>query len=122
MDSFATIAIAAVGGLVPSLVTAVLTNGTLFLLDRLKLIFMLCQLMTAFGSRAVFRISKKHSEEKFSLDSFMMAGILSAFTNGIFGSLFAVSYHYNLTAIEQGIFFVTNNFIAANLAGGNICM
>ena len=118
MDSFATIAVAAVAGLAPSLVVAVLTNGTLFLMGRLKLIFILCQLMTALGSALVFGIAKKRGEEKFTLDSFMNAGILSAVTNGIFGSLFAAAYHYNLTAIEQGIFFVSGNVIFANLAGG----
>lgn len=118
MDSFATIAIAAMGGFVPSIIVAILTNGTLLLLGRLKLIFILCQLMTALGSSFIFALTKKNGEEKISLDSFMMAGILSAFTNGIFGSLFAAFYHYNLTAIEQGILFVTNNVIAANLIGG----
>lgn len=118
MDSFATIAIAAIGGFVPSIIVALLTNGTLFLLGRLKLIFILCQIMTALGSSFIFALTKKNGEEKISLDSFMMAGILSAFTNGIFGSLFAAFYHYNLTAIEQGILFVTNNVIAANLIGG----
>lgn len=118
MDSFATIAIAAMGGFVPSAIVALFTNGTLFLLGRLKLIFILCQLMTALGSSFIFALTKKNGEEKISLDSFMMAGILSAFTNGIFGSLFAAFYHYNLTAIEQGILFVTNNVIAANLIGG----
>lgn len=118
MDSFATIAIAAMGGFVPSIIVAILTNGTLFLLGRLKLIFILCQIMTALGSSFIFALTKKNGEEKISLDSFMMAGILSAFTNGIFGSLFAAFYHYNLTAIEQGILFVTNNVIAANLIGG----
>lgn len=118
MDSFATIAIAAMGGFVPSVIVAILTNGTLFLLGRLKLIFILCQMMTALGSSFIFSLAKKNGEEKISLDSFMMAGFLSAFTNGIFGSLFAAFYHYNLTAIEQGILFVTNNVIAANLIGG----
>lgn len=118
MDSFATIAIAAMGGFVPSIIVAILTNWTLLLLGRLKLIFILCQLMTALGSSFIFALTKKNGEEKISLDSFMMAGILSAFTNGIFGSLFAAFYHYNLTAIEQGILFVTNNVIAANLIGG----
>lgn len=118
MYSFATIAIAAMGGFVPSIIVAILTNGTLLLLGRLKLIFILCQLMTALGSSFIFALTKKNGEEKISLDSFMMAGILSAFTNGIFGSLFAAFYHYNLTAIEQGILFVTNNVIAANLIGG----
>lgn len=118
MDSFATIAIAAMGGFVPSVIVATLTNWTLFLLGRLKLIFILCQLMTALGSAVIFALAKKNGEEKISLDSFLTAGILSAFTNGIFGSLFAAFYHYNLTAIEQGILFVTNNVIAANLIGG----
>ncbi|MDD6968409.1 MAG: ATP-binding protein [Treponema sp.] len=118
MDSFATIAIASMGGFVPSIIVAILTNGTLFLLGRLKLIFILCQMMTALGSSFIFSLAKKNGEEKISLDSFMMAGFLSAFTNGIFGSLFAAFYHYNLTAIEQGILFVTNNMIAANLIGG----
>lgn len=118
MDSFATIAIAAMGGFVPSVIVATLTNWILFLLGRLKLIFILCQLMTALGSAVIFALAKKNGEEKICLDSFMTAGILSAFTNGIFGSLFAAFYHYNLTAIEQGILFVTNNVIAANLIGG----
>ena len=118
MDSFATIAIASMGGFVPSIIVAILTNGTLFLLGRLKLIFILCQMMTALGSSFIFSLAKKNGEEKISLDSFMMAGFLSAFTNGIFGALFAAFYHYNLTAIERGILFVTNNVIAANLIGG----
>ena len=50
MDSFATIAVAAISGLVPAIFVAVLTNGTLFLFGQLKLIFVLCQLMTAVGS------------------------------------------------------------------------
>ena len=118
MDSFATIAVAAVGGFVPAVIVALVTNGTLFCLGRLKLIFILCQLMTAVGSWAIFRLAKKNGEEKFSLDSFMFAGILSSISNGIFGSLFAAFYHYNLTAIEKGILFVTDNVIAANLIGG----
>ena len=125
MDSFATIAVAAISGLVPAIFVAVLTNGTLFLFGQLKLIFVLCQLMTAVGSWLVFRIAKnktiyvyKGGLKRFSLDSFMFAGILSAFTNGIFGSLFAAMYHYNLTAIEQGIFLVTGNTLFANLLGG----
>ena len=118
MDSFATIVAAAVGGLVPSLITAILTNGTLFLIGRLKLLFILCQIMTAFGSWFIFRMSRKTGEQKFSLDSFMFAGIISAVTNGIFGSSFAAFYHYNLTAIEQGILLVTKNIIISNLLGG----
>lgn len=118
MDSFATIVAAAVGGLVPSLITAILTNGTLFLIGRLKLLFILCQIMTAFGSWFIFRMSRKTGEQKFSLDSFMLAGIISAVTNGIFGSSFAAFYHYNLTAIEQGILLVTKNIIISNLLGG----
>lgn len=39
MDSFATIAITAAGSFLTSIITAILTNGTLFLLGRLKLIF-----------------------------------------------------------------------------------
>lgn len=120
MDSFATIAVAAVGGLLPSLAVAILTNGTLFLLGHLKLIFILCQLMTAAGSFFIFKFAKKRGEVKFSLDSFMLCGILSAVTNGIFGSLFAAAYHYNLTAIEQGLYLVTKNVIISNLAGGFI--
>lgn len=61
MDSFATIAVAAISGLVPAIFVAVLTNGTLFLFGQLKLIFVLCQLMTAVGSWLVFRIAKKQN-------------------------------------------------------------
>lgn len=118
MDSFATIATASIAGLIPALLVAVLTNGTLFLLGHLKAAFILCQLMTALGSYPVFKIAKRHGEKKLSLDSFMFVGILSAFTNGISGSLFAAMYNYNLSAIEQGIFLVTNNILFANLAGG----
>ena len=89
MDSFATIATASIAGLIPALLVAVLTNGTLFLLGHLKAAFILCQLMTALGSYLVFKFAKRHGEKKLSLDSFMFVGILSAFTNGISGSLFA---------------------------------
>lgn len=120
MDSFATIAIAAIAGCIPSILVAILTNGVLFLLGRLKFIFILCQLMTAIGSCFIFSNAKKHGEELFSLDSFMFSGILSAITNGIFGSLFAAFYHYNLTSIEQGLFLATKNIYFANLFGGFI--
>lgn len=118
MDSFATIAVAALAGFIPSVLVAILTNGTLFILGRLKLIFILCQIMTATGSWIVFKIARKRSQEKLSLDSFMLSGVISSFTNGIFGSLFAAMYHYNLTAIEQGIFLVTGKVLFANLTGG----
>lgn len=61
MDSFGTLAAAAVCGLAPSLAVAVLTNAALCALGRLKLIFMACQILTALGSHLVFKAARKRS-------------------------------------------------------------
>ncbi|MBP3710413.1 MAG: hypothetical protein J6I73_08450 [Treponema sp.] len=119
MDSFATIAAAAILGGAPAVLCALFTNGVLTLLGKLRLVFMVCQLMTAVFSWLIFSIERKRTEsEILSFDSFMQAGIASAVSNGIFGSIFAAMLHYNLTAIEQGILAATGTVIFANLMGG----
>lgn len=120
MDSIATIALASLCGFFPAVLGAFLTNLVITLLGKLKLIFCLCQILTACGACLVFYFRSKNETEEFSLDSFMFAGILSAFSNGILGSLFAAFMGYNLSPIEKGLYFLTDNIFAANLAGGFI--
>lgn len=127
MDSFATIAVSAAGGFVPSVLCALLTNGALTLLGRLHLVFMVCQVMTAVLSSLIFYAEKRSllignaqgtAVRTVDLDAFMKAGIASSVSNGIFGSVFAAVLHYNLTAVEQGILVATGNVTFANLMGG----
>lgn len=120
MDSIATIALASLCGFFPAVLGAFLTNLVITLLGKLKLIFCICQILTACGACFVFYFRCKNENEEFSLDSFMFAGILSAFSNGILGSVFAAVMGYNLSPIEKGLYFLTDNIFAANLAGGFI--
>ncbi len=120
MDSIATIALASLCGFFPAILGAFLTNLVLTLLGKLRLVFCICQILTAIGACVVFYFRHKTEAEGFSLDSFMFAGILSAFSNGILGSVFAAFMGYNLSPIEKGLYFLTNNIFVANLAGGFI--
>lgn len=120
MDSIATIALASLCGFFPAVLGAFLTNLVITLLGKLKLIFCICQILTACGACFVFYFRRKAESKEFSLDSFMFAGILSAFSNGILGSVFAAFMGYNLSPIEKGLYFLTDNIFAANLVGGFI--
>lgn len=120
MDSIATVALSAICGFFPAVLGAFLTNLVLTVLGKLRLIFCICHILTACGACLVFYFRRKSEAEEFSLDSFMFAGILSAFSNGILGSVFAAFMGYNLSPIEKGLYFLTDNIFVANLVGGFI--
>lgn|SRR5574344_1645758 len=119
LDSLLTI-LAAVYGLVPSLLVAVLSEILVVLYIHANPLYTICQLLTAVGAWLIFR--KK--ERPLSIDDFMWSGILSAVTNGYFGSLLSVHLYGGISAFSQvnnavqGLYAILRNMTAAVYIGG----
>jgi hypothetical protein len=76
--------------------------------------------MTAVGAWLIF----KYAEKPYKLEKFLQAGLVSALTNGIFGSVISQFVYGGNTTISQvdtvvqGVFTVCENITAAVYIGG----
>jgi|GEM_PF-348386 len=112
-DSWCTFTIAALFGLWPSLSVAVLTNTVLSLLGFRRWPLMLCHVLTALGAWAVFRRGRSRG-----LTAFLWAGLLSAVSNGIVGSILSYHIYSGLTKVNQ----IDNLVLAVQSACQNLSL
>ena len=117
LDSNLTIAVTFFCGLPYGLATAVLSNATLFIIDRKMIPFTLCHITTALLAHLVSVIAKKKGE-KIEMDSFIWAGILSAVSNAILGTVisdavFGSNTAENINNSVQAIYLAVPNLTFA---------
>ncbi len=116
LDSIATIAAAFLGGLVPAILTAMLTNGLMSLINKAPYLFAICHIMTAIFSATVFYAAEKKNPKRITICAFLFAGLLSAISNGIAGSAMSIAFCggrpdvFNRDMPSAGIYFVTQQF------------
>jgi len=129
LDSIMTISIVAVLGLVPGIICAALTNIALQIFNNVNIFFMSCHLCTVFLSYFIFQKAKKDNASqtgKISVTYFMYAGIASAISNAILGSILSVilfggnTPNPQVNNCVQGIYFVLENIDAATYIGGTV--
>ncbi len=96
LDSWCTFTGAALLGLWPSLLIAVLTNGLLSAFGFIRWPLMLCHILTALGACLIFRKGRSKG-----LTAFLWAGLLSAVTNGIVGSFLSDVIYAGVTKVSQ---------------------
>ncbi len=121
MDSIGTILIAALFGMIPAIMTAVLTNGLLIIFGLSYWAFLLCHLTTAVIAALVLQKSK-------TINSFLLVGILATITNTAIGSPYAIakalkesdawSTLLSIDNIHKGLYLATQNIIFSFIYGG----
>ena len=94
-DSCFTFTIAALCGLMPAVIMAIFTNTFLALLGIVGFPFMICHILTAVGAWLIFNYRGQN------LSCFLWAGLLSAITNGIIGSMISYLVFHGITTIGQ---------------------
>jgi hypothetical protein len=119
LDSVSIFTVAASIGTIPALITAALTNIILALAGKVKLPFIICNLLTALGAAWIFYRARGRA---LTLSDFLWAGILSALSNGIGGALIAGLLFGGATAAQianlvLGIFVADGNLSLAVLTG-----
>lgn len=95
LDSYCTFTIAALCGLLPAIITAIVSNLLLAIFGIVGLPFMFCHILTAIGAWLIFNYRGQN------LSRFLWAGLLSAITNGIFGSIISLFVFHGVTTIGQ---------------------
>lgn len=129
LDSIMTISIVALFGLVPGIICAVFTNIALQLFNNVNIFFVSCHLCTVFLSWIIFNSAKKNStdnKENISVTYFMYAGLASAVSNAILGSILSVilfggnTPNPQVNNCVQGIYFIFGNIDAATYIGGAV--
>ncbi len=122
LDSIMTIGVTALCGLVPGILCAVFSNGILFLLEYTLLPYMSCHILTAvlawlvfdFAERRIQRSSTFEKEKTYTIEYFLFAGLLSAFSNAFLGSVIFlyldnIKQQLNATPTIQDFFLITKN-------------
>lgn len=99
LDSVLTIGATSLCGLWAGIVTAVLSNGTLFIIDRNMIPFTLCHIATAVFARLVFSSERKR-KVALEIDSFIWAGLLSAVSNAVLGNVIS-DFVYGSNTVEN---------------------
>lgn len=127
LDSITTIAVTACFGLIPGVCCALLSNLLLTINYNSSFLFAVCHVFTALISWLVFEFYGKHdSEQKYILDAFLWAGLLSALINGVLGNYIATRLLASITTrpqidmVAQGIFVVLKNLNLATYTAGFI--
>ena len=126
LDSIMTISIVAVLGLGPGIFCAALTNIALQIFNNVNIFFMSCHLCTVFLSWLIFKAAKKADSEKIHVNYFMYAGIASAISNALLGSILSVilfggnTPNPQVNNCVQGIYFVLQNIDLATYIGGTL--
>ena len=114
LDSVLTIGATSLCGLWAGIATAVLSNGTLFIIDRNMIPFTLCHVATAVFAYIVFLRSKKRNDV-LEIDSFIWAGLLSAVSNAVLGNVIS-DFVYGSNTVEN----INNSVHAIYLAVPNL--
>ncbi len=132
LDSVLTIGVTAIGGLIPGIICAVLSNGILFFLDYTMLPFMSCHVITSLLAWLVFVSATKKNDslplleknESYEIEAFLWAGVWSALSNAILGNIIADllfgsrTNRQNIECTVHGIFIVTRKLrFSTYLAG-----
>ena len=134
LDSVLTIGVTAIGGLIPGIICAVLSNGILFFLDYTMLPFMSCHVLTSLLAWLVFvHTSKKNDSlplleknESYEIEAFLWAGVWSALSNAILGNIIADllfgsrTNRQNIECTVHGIFIVTRKLRYSTYLAGFI--
>ncbi len=114
LDSVLTIAATSLCGLWGGIATAVLSNGTLFIIDHNMIPFTLCHLTTAFLAHLVSSRAKKRAAV-LEIDSFIWAGLLTAVSNAVLGNVIS-DFVYGSNTVEN----INNSVHAIYLAVPNL--
>lgn len=118
LDSIMTICVVSIGGLIPGIICAAVSN---FLLAGFRPVaFGICHVFTALGAFFVFKKRKlfenaelfeSSKNDEFSLELFLWAGLFSAVSNTIFGNIisaFVIKGNFeNLLGILQETLYIS---------------
>ena len=88
MDSVATIGCAALCGVWPSLIVAVVSNFLQSHFSTTALPFMLCHITTSVFASLIFDWTRKNNEGCLIIESFLWAELVTAFSNSALGDTF----------------------------------
>lgn len=94
-DSIFTIVVAIHVGIVPGILTAVLTNGTLALTGQVLFPFVLCNIATAL----IAGLFRRHGGLE-THTGYLWMGIVVGFANGVLGSVIAYFVFHGITAVH----------------------
>lgn len=125
LDSIMTIGVTAIGGLIPGIICAVLSNGILYFLDYTMLPFMSCHILTALFAWLVFLHADKKNEP-YEISTFLWAGVFSALSNAILGNFISDvlfgsrTNRQNIECTVHGIFVITRNLRYSTYLAGFI--
>jgi len=126
-DSICTIAVTAIGGLIPGLICASGTNLLLTLFQHASFYFVICHICTVLICWGLFNYYKKQEPDlPYSIESFLWIGFFAAIVNGILGNIIAtrvlssISSRPQVDAVTQGIFIAVKNLTFATHLGGII--
>lgn len=127
LDSLLTIGLAALCGLVPALLCALLSNIVLSIFTHCSILFSVCHICTAVFACLVFYCAGRKSLSQkiiYSFDSFLWAGFWAAISNAVLGNLIAdLVFAANTgrpssNTVVQGMYVVIPNlFLVNNIAG-----
>lgn len=126
MDSVATIGCAALCGVWPSLIVAVVSNFLLSHFSTTALPFMLCHITTSVFASLIFDWTRKNNEGCLIIESFLWAGLVTAFSNSALGDTFSLILFYGNTSIPQvdnavqGIFVAKESISFATYWSGTV--
>lgn len=125
LDSWFTFAVVAIGGLVPGIVCALLSNLILTVFANVRFTFVLCHISTVILTWLVFIHKSEENEKKIVLlEKFLWAGILSALSNGLLGNIISDLMYSSVPGtlhsdiVVQGIYMAVPNRIFATYVGG----
>ncbi len=130
LDSILTISVAALCGLIPSLLCAFISNFILSIWTNSSILFSVCHICTALFAWCVFYAESKLNEQsgirktEISIDAFFWAGVWAAIANAILGNLIANLAFGSSPPMPQANIVVqcvyvafNNQSLANNLAG-----
>ncbi len=130
LDSILTISVAALCGLIPSLLCAFISNFILSIWTNSSILFSVCHICTALFAWCVFYAETKMNQQsgikksEISIDAFFWAGLWAAIANAILGNLIAnLAFGSSppmpqANIVVQCIYVAFNNqSLANNLAG-----
>lgn len=127
LDSLLTIGLAALCGLVPAVVCAVISNVILNLFTHCSVLFTVCHICTAVFAWLVFYCSRRKSFPKhdcYNFDAFLWAGFWSAVSNALLGNIIAdLVFAANTgrpsaNTVVQGMYVVIPNLFLVNHIAG----
>lgn len=127
MDSILTIAVTACCGLWGGILSAVLSNGIMYLFDYTMLPFVICHILTAVCAALVFRKGKVlelNETVHLKIEAFLWAGLWAALANAVSGNILvdilfsSQSERMNTATPVQGLYIATKSlFFATYLSG-----